>query len=83
MTLRLVNKDAATEKQNALDMLDEVRQRIESGETLRIGIVQVGPHKHATEFSSGLHALEDGALLVQLGLRMIGLAGDGTCNPDQ
>ena len=66
--------DAKT-KQNALEQLDELRKRIESGETLRFGIIeckQAGDY--STSFSSQTNKREDAAMLLELSLRMLNFA---------
>lgn len=71
--LQLVPRDEAVARQNALEMVDELRQRIVNGETLRFGLVETRVGEiWATSFSSGMHKREDGAMLIELGLRMLG-----------
>ena len=62
-------------KQQALETLDNLRQRIESGETIRFGLVECRRNgDYSTEFSSGMNKREDAAMLIDLALRLLGFA---------
>lgn len=74
--IKLIPRDTEIEKKNALEMIEELRSNIESGKTVRFGLVQFGPSGFWTEFSSATDRLRDGAVLIQLGMRLLGLAGD-------
>lgn len=63
------------QKQNALEQLEELRKRIESGETLRFGIIECKQGSdYSTSFSSQANKREDAAMLIELALRMLNFA---------
>ena len=62
-----------TMKRNALETLEELRLRVECGETLRFGVVECRKGGiYSTEFSSGANKREDAAMLMGLALRLMG-----------
>ena len=60
-------------QQNALEIIDEVRARVVSGETLRNGLIECRKgSEYSNAFSSGMNKREDAAMLIDLGLRLMG-----------
>ena len=72
--LKVVTDDEVA-KRNALEMVDELRERILAGDTVRFGLIEVRRGSAwSTSFSSGAEKLQDAAMLIDLGIRMLGFA---------
>jgi len=64
---------ADQDKKQALEQLEELRARIESGQTLRWGYIECRANgDYTTAFSSGMNKREDAAMLMDLAFRLLG-----------
>lgn len=72
MTLKVIPADDSA-KQDALGLIEELKQRVEFGETYRFGLVECRRGSEwSTMFSSSDDRRVDGAMLIELGLRILG-----------
>jgi hypothetical protein len=72
--LKIVNPDEVAQR-NALEMADELRARIVAGEVVRFGLIECRRGDlWATSFSSGMDKRHGAAMLIELGVKMLGFA---------
>ena len=69
----LDTEQGAVARKNAIEQLEELRKRILSGETVRFGTIEFRRGgDYSTQFSDGIDKLRSAALLIELGMRMLG-----------
>ena len=69
----LTKSVAKIERDNMLEAIDELRQRVEEGAVTRFGLIECRTDgMYSTQFTSAMHKREDADMLLDLSLRLLG-----------